>query len=294
MASGSADARSGAALGAFGGLVISFDIPMIWLAGSDPWVTLTIRGACMAVALTLVWLLFLRRPGRTTPVYDAHFVAVGVLYGVSTFFFTLAIYTTTTANLVFILAFMSMIAAVLAWAFIGERPRPATWVAIAATISGVAIIVSDGIEAGGRIGDFYALCAAFLLAMALVITRKSGKDMSLAPGLGGLVTLAMGAAFMGQWAGWPDAPMWLFLNGLVVIPLATFCLALAPRFIPAPHAAMFYLIETVLAPVWVWIIFNETISQATLIGGSLVIGTVTAHSLWNIHRPLTRLQADPR
>ena len=287
MSSGAADARNGSALGAIGGLVISFDIPMIRLAGSDPWITLTVRGACMALALTLVWLL-LRKPGRTTPLADTDFITVGVLYGASTFFFTLAIYTTTTANLVFILAFMSMIAALLAWVLVGERPRPATWTAIAVTISGVAIIVSDGIEAGGRIGDLYALCAASLLALALVVTRKSGKDMSLAPGLGGLVTLVLGIAFLGQSAGWPQAPFWLLLNGLVVIPLATYCLALAPRFIPAPHAAMFYLIETVLAPVWVWIIFNETISPATLVGGSLVIGAVTVHSLWNIHRPLVR------
>lgn len=285
-----AGTRNGVALGAFGGLVISFDIPVIRLAGSDPWMTLTVRGVCLAIALTLVWLV-LRRPGRHPGPLDRDFLAVGTLYGISTIFFTLAVYTTTTANLVFILAFMSLIAALFAWAIIGERPRPATWLAIAATLLGVAIIVADGLQAGGRIGDLYALAAAGLLALALVLTRRSGKDMSLTPGLGGLVSALFAIGFALSVSEMPQAPQWLFVNGLVVVPLATFCLALAPRFIPAPHVAMFYLIETVLAPVWVWLIFNEEVPMATLVGGTIVIAAVTAHSIWNVRRPVTRIAA---
>jgi len=45
---------------------------------------------------------------------------------------------------------------------------------------------------------------------------------------------------------------------------------------------MFYLLETVLAPIWVWIVFAETPTTQTLIGGSILILALLAHSLWQM------------
>ena len=43
----------GVALGFTGGLVISFDVPMIRLADSDPWVAMGLRGFCIALVFGL-------------------------------------------------------------------------------------------------------------------------------------------------------------------------------------------------------------------------------------------------
>ncbi len=48
-------------------------------------------------------------------------------------------------------------------------------------------MLAAGLKAGTWFGDFFALGAAFTLALALTLSRKSQADMSLAPGLGGLV-----------------------------------------------------------------------------------------------------------
>ena len=45
---------------------------------------------------------------------------------------------------------------------------------------------------------------------------------------------------------------------------------------------MFYLLETVLAPIWVWLIFAEVPRPAVLIGGALLIGALGAHALWQL------------
>jgi drug/metabolite transporter (DMT)-like permease len=45
---------------------------------------------------------------------------------------------------------------------------------------------------------------------------------------------------------------------------------------------MFYLLETVLAPIWVWIVFAETPTSQTLIGGTILILALLAHSLWQM------------
>lgn len=64
-------------------------------------------------------------------------------------------------------------------------------------------------------------------------------------------------------------PGYIFFNGLVMIPLAFFCLATGPRYLSAPEVGMFYLLETILAPIWVWLVFAETPTTQTLMGGAI-------------------------
>lgn len=80
-----------------------------------------------------------------------------------------------------------------------------------------------------------------------------------------------------------QAPGWALFDGLVMMPLAFWLLATAPRFLPAAEVGMFYLLETVLAPVWMWMIFREVPSTATLLGGTLIIGALLVHSLAGLH-----------
>jgi drug/metabolite transporter (DMT)-like permease len=49
---------------------------------------------------------------------------------------------------------------------------------------------------------------------------------------------------------------------------------------------MFFLLETMLAPLWVWLIFSERPSWAGVVGGTVVIVTLLAHSLWRLSTTL--------
>jgi drug/metabolite transporter (DMT)-like permease len=44
--------------------------------------------------------------------------------------------------------------------------------------------------------------------------------------------------------------------------------------VPPADAALVGVLEVVLAPVWVWLAFNEVPSTATLVGGALVLAAV--------------------
>ena len=282
---------AGILLGLAGGLVISFDVPVIRAAGADPWLLMVARGL---VPLP-IYILFWRYMGRfhdtpRNPFADITWVQVGIIYGLSQICFTASVFNTSTANLVFILAFNPLLAALLSWWMIGERPKPSTWIAIAATIAGVAIIVGGGLQAGTWFGDFFALVTAVTLALALTLSRKSGADMSLAPGLGGAILTAFALPMAVLHYTPPQSWAWLAVNGALLVPIAAVCLAMAPRFIPAPQAAIFYLLETVLAPVWVWWFFGETMTRETMIGGAIVLAAITGHALWKLRRPGPRIE----
>ena len=49
------------------------------------------------------------------------------------------------------------------------------------------------------------------------------------------------------------------------------------RLIPAANAALFGTLETVLGPVWVWLIHNEEASPRVLLGGAIVLAALFAH-----------------
>ena len=69
-----------------------------------------------------------------------------------------------------------LIAALLGWALLGERVAGPTWAAIAVTLAGVGLMVSDGL--GGSVspvGDLLALTIAVAFALATVITRRAAR-----------------------------------------------------------------------------------------------------------------------
>ena len=275
--------RQGLGLALIGGFALSFDIPFIRLAQSDPYTVMVVRGLGLALVLWLYWRFVAKRTDMPTDILaDRDFLLVGALSGLNNIFFTLAVFNTSTANVVFILAFNAMLAALISWPMIGERPGLHTVAAILATLLGVGIIVSDGLGTGNLTGDIFALICAGLLALTLTLTRRSGKDLSLAPGFGGLVSAAF-ALPMALWVSTvPEFPGWLLFNSLVVVPLAGITLWLAPRFITAPQVAMFYLLETALTPLWVWYLFQEVPGVRVFIGGSIVVLALLGHALWEL------------
>jgi drug/metabolite transporter (DMT)-like permease len=277
------DHAKGLLITGIGGLALTVDIPLLKLADGDPWSVLMLRtGVTFLAALVLwsVWRLITPQAPKLVPGRKGLIVAG--LYGLGSIFFVTAVFNTTTANLVFILAFNTMFAAILSWIFLGERPRPATLLAMAVTILGILIIVWDSVGSGNLFGDLMAACSALTIAAAITISRASGENMGFTSIIGVIFPFAVAAFMVGGTGFRVDEPWWIILNGAVIMPLSFFCLAAGPRYISGPEVAMFYLLETVLAPVWMWMIFYETPTRNSLIGGVILIVALVAHSAWQL------------
>lgn len=283
MASSFSNHSKGLLLTAIGGLVLTVDIPLIKLANGDAWSILLLRSGTTFIAAIAIWAIWrMLSPGAPALLPGRAGLAVAVLYAMSSVTFITAVYNTATANLVFILAFNTMFAALLSWIFLGERPRAGTLLAMAAMVVGVLIIVADGLAAGNFFGDMMALTSAFLIATAITISRATDKDMGFTPLVAVVLPFALAATVVSQSGFSVQAPWWIILNGAVVMPISFYCLATGPRFLSGPEVAMFYLLETVLAPIWVWILFMETPTTASLIGGTILVVALLAHSIWRL------------
>ena len=63
----------------------------------------------------------------------------------------------------------------------------------------------------------------------------------------------------------------------VFIPLSL--ITLAPRYIPAHEVQLFFILETALGPLWVWLVIHEEPTLKTILGGVLIILTIFVHTL---------------
>ena len=283
MASSHSNHSKGLLLTGIGGLALTVDIPLIKLADGSNWSILMLRSGTTFIAAIIIWLVW-RSFDRNAPqlIPGKAGLVVASLYGIGSIAFITAVYNTSTANLVFILAFNTVFAAILSWIFLRERPRPVTMLAMLAMIGGVSIIVGGSIGTGHLFGDVMAVASAFCIASAITISRASGKDMGFTALVGVLFPCLIAAYMVFRTGFQVEAPWWIIFNGAVIMPISFFCLANGPKYLSGPEVAMFYLLETVLAPIWVWMIFAEVPTHNSLIGGAILIVTLVAHSAWQL------------
>lgn len=294
--SASPDQKKGLLLTATGALFLTFDTPLLRLIDGNVWPVLFWRMVLLSIAL-LAWWFFMKLARRPMPllVNGKTGLTVSLLYAAGNVTFILSVFNTNIANVVFILAMTPVIAAVFSFIIMREAIGAATLATLMVAMGGVGIIVWDGIGTGTLFGNLLAASSAVTLALAFTLTRKSGRDMSMAPILAGVITAAVAlAAATGSATGLsidPQKWLWMGLNGLVVMPVSYALMALGPRYISASEVALFLLLETVLAPIWVWLAVGEKATPATLAGGAVILTTLACHSVYklrrsrNMHRP---------
>ncbi len=276
--------KTGMSMTLVGGLLLTVDAPLIRLASTDAWTVIAVRGIFAFTALWFFWQLFQRHKDGARPFVNGYLsVLISCLTALISVMLINAIHLTSVANVVFLMAFNPMFAALLSWFFLGERQSKTTIFAILLAIIGVSIIVWDSINVGSPLGDFLALGVSLTLAIILTIVRRSGTDQSMSPAFGSLLAAAAVLAFADPISLPAVSWGWLALNGLIVIPLSSALMILGPKYVAAPTVAMFFLLETVLTPVWMWLIFDELPTYRGFIGGAIVITALLTHSIWSFY-----------
>lgn len=276
--------RRGFLLTLFGVLVLTPDTLLIRLIDVDPWTMNFWRGTMMAASLFVVYGLA-RRGQALADIRKLGIagLAVAVIYALNAISFVFAVEHTRVANVLIILAATPLIAALLSIVVLMERVSGPTWAAIAAGMTGVAIVVGDGLREGTSLGDIFAFATAVALAVTFIIIRRH-KHVNMVPAaaLGALLSAVVVAPFASPMSVQPGQWGLMALLGFVVMPLSFGLITLGPRSLPAPEVALLMLLETVLGPLWVWMVIDEMPSDTTFVGGSVVISAVVLQSAWRL------------
>ncbi|SFU00039.1 EamA domain-containing membrane protein RarD [Mesorhizobium sp. YR577] len=206
-------------------------------------------------------------------------LAVALCFAVASTCFVVALAYTTVANILLMQAGVPLFAALIAWLVFRERVSGPTWIAIAAVICGVAIMVSESFNGQvSPIGDGLALLIAMVFSIATVITRRFAHvRMTPATCLGTILAGIFAATQVEAFVVSPRDMGFLFAFGALNLGLGLAFFATGARLVPAAIAALLGCFEPILGPIWVWLIHGEVPSARTIVGGAVVFTALLVH-----------------
>ena len=207
----------------------------------------------------------------------------GIIYiftfSITNITFVVSIQNTNVANTLVMIATAPMLSAILGSIFLKENADKKTWISIFITFLAIIYIFFDSLKLGNLYGDALGFITAIGLAVG-AITIRSAKFKNLVP------AAVVGKLFVALFALIFIETFNLVENDLIIVPImCIMCVAIpfvlvtiAPRFIPAAEVNLFFLLETIIGPIWVWLFIKEQPSLETLIGGLIIIITIAFHS----------------
>ena len=278
--------QKGSLLAFVGVMFITPDSLFIRLSSIDTWELLFYRGAIPSVVILIALILF----------YKSNLIKVTLAMGLAGLFYALtfsitnitfivSIQNTNVANTLVMIATAPMLSAILAAVFLKENPDKNTWIAILITFLAVVYIFFDSFKLGNFFGDIFGLITALGLAVGANIIRSvRDKDLVPAAVIGKFMVAIFALFFVDN----------LILQGRdnIIVPLmCIMCVGIpfvlvtiAPRFITAAEVNLFFLLETIIGPIWVWLVIKEQPSIETIYGGILIIITIAVHSFYKLKK----------
>jgi len=282
---GSLSDRGKGILMSLGGVfVLSPDSLLIRLAGLNDYTLIFYRGLFPIFAISLILLLYYRtrfvgallRIGWPGVLNGVFFAAVNIS-------FISAIQRTSVANTLLFLSSAPIFAAILSLIVLRENQRPSTWLIIALSLLSIFIIGWGSYGSSGLLGDAYALCCALVTACSAVLIRYK-KDVDLVPSviIGSFFTACYGLSQSPELSISVIQLFYLGIIGFILIPFAFIMLTIAPRLANSAEVQLVYLLESILGPLWVWMVIREAPSLNTIVGGSMLLLSVA----WFAHHTI--------
>jgi len=260
--------------------LITPDSLLIRLSNIETWGMLFYRGA-IPFAVVLIGTLLFYNKNFLKVLFGMGYPGIFYIFSFATcnITFLISIQNTNVANTLVMIALAPMLSAILGAIFLKEAPDKKTWTAILITFVACVYIFYDSLNLGNFYGDLFGLVTALGLACNAVLARYA-KDRDLVPSavIGKLCVAIFAFFFVKNFE--------LIGNDLIFVPLmCVMCVAIpfvlvtiAPRFITAAEVNLFFLLETILGPIWVWLVIKEQPSIETVTGGVVIILTIATHS----------------
>ncbi len=281
------DQKKGSLLAFVAVMFITPDSLLIRLSNIQTWGMLFYRGA-IPFFIVLIGLLLFYRQNFINAFLKVG--TVGIFYAISfsicNITFIVSIQNTNVANTLIMIALAPMLSAILGAIFLKEMPNKGTWIAIFITFLAALFIFYDSLQVGNLFGNIMGFVTASGLAVNAVLIRYA-KDRDLLPSavMGKLGVAVFAFFFVENFNLIGTDQIYIPIMCIICVALPFVLVTIAPRFIPAEEVNLFFLLETIIGPIWVWLVVKEQPTLETIIGGAVIIITLGIHSFIKIREP---------
>ena len=277
--------QKGLGLSLIGVLLITPDSLFLRLIDLGAWELVFYRGLVPFICLLIVLSFYYRSQFiKAFLVLGIPGLIYAILIALGSTTFVISIENTYVANTLIMIALLPFATAILSSIFLKEHPSKRMWLTIIACFAVVLFIFYDSYQGNRLYGDFFGLLTAIMVGGSAVVVRY-GKNFNFLPALllSKFFIMLIAIIFM------QNFPETLFVDQqnlyliiamgvfAVFIPLAM--ITLAPRYIPAYEVEIFFVLETILGPVWVWLVIHEQPTNKTIIGGVFIIIIILIHTI---------------
>ena len=277
--------QKGLGLSLTGVLLITPDSLFLRLIDLGAWELVFYRGLVPFICLLIVLSFYYRSQFiKSFLVLGIPGLIYAILIALGSTTFVISIENTYVANTLIMIALLPFATAILSSIFLKEHPSKRMWLTIIACFAVVLFIFYDSYQGNRLYGDFFGLLTAIMVGGSAVVVRY-GKNFNFLPALllSKFFIMLIAIIFM------QNFPETLFVDQknlyliiamgvfAVFIPLAM--ITLAPRYIPAYEVEIFFVLETILGPVWVWLVIHEQPTNKTIIGGVFIIIIIFIHTI---------------
>jgi drug/metabolite transporter (DMT)-like permease len=240
------------------------------------WSPMAISGLRSLFA-AIVLLPFLGKPHHLISL-DTLVGAIGFAGALITF--VVATKLTTAANAIFLQLTAPIYVALLSGWILGERVRVLDWVITAIIISGMLLFFGDNLSVDGFWGNICAIISAICWAVFVLFSRRQKDDAPLKiPILGHVICVLLGIPFIIH-SGPPESGwFWIIPMGAVGAGLSFVLYTVVIKRLKAIEAIITQTIEPIFNPIWVFLAVGETPGPWALLGGMVVLASVTLHAV---------------
>ncbi len=242
---------------------------------------MAIAGGRSIIAALVIWLYARPISFRFTrgQLYGA------IAYAGTVICFVIATKMTTAANAILLQYTAPIYAALLSYRMLREPITRVAWGAIVLVLCGMSVFLMQDISGSGLLGDLFAIVSGVFFALCVVLLRKERHGSPLAIVLlGNLLTALVGLPFMID-AGPSSTDLLLLVPlGALQLGLGYLLFVRGVRSVSAIEGTLIPVMEPLLNPLWVALFYGEHPSFSAIVGGAIVIATVTARGLYKAYR----------
>jgi len=255
----------------FGGVIIRF------MESSSAWQITGYRSITFSLAILLYILIKYKKDTPHAFKKIGHSgILIALILGFSNTCFVWGMSTTTVSNAVFIMSTGPLFAAICSYFFLKRKIGKKTFIAIAGSMFGITIMFSGGMESNNYIGNIIILGVPIGFAFQLTLLNyNSHIDFMPATFLGGVFSSLIGFIFMANLDISTHDLLLCLSMGAFQVGIGFMLITIGSRYIPPHRAALFLLMEPVLAPIWAFLGVGEIPGQTEMLGGLIVMSFVS-------------------
>ena len=258
----------------WGGLIIrSFET-------NDIWQILLIRSLFFIIALTVFLILTYKKDTiKIIKKSGSPAIVAGLFLSLSFVAYVVAMSKTTVANVVFIISTQTIFLALFGFLFLKEKITLKGLIAITLAFVGMLVMVGDSINQGTLLGNIVAFAIPINFTILVMIIRKF-PDLDMVPAIfySGIFSGIYGLLLASNLTFSLNDILMGFLLGVPQLAFGFICVTIGTKTTKAVTVGLLMLLETIFAPIWVWIFLNEVPPISVYMGGAIIISAVILKS----------------